>query len=123
MTFAENRIVRLELMVTRLQQQIATLQGQAAALEGQARQSNGVAYNWGGGGGVGGDFVCQSIPAIAGGASGTGNVYLRNATGLVLVTTGATIWNEYASATTAGRKCTLAQNVDGSYSILGQSCT
>lgn len=80
---------------------------------------------WGGGGSSssGGAFYCNSIPALAGGATGTGDVYQRNGGSNVLFATGATIYNPYASATTAGRVCTLGLNPDGTFTIYAQSCT
>jgi hypothetical protein len=77
----------------------------------------------GGGGGGGGAFVCLAVPAIAGGGVGTADVFLVVGGATVAYATGATIYNEYNSPTTAGRVCTLAQNSDGSFIILGQSCT
>jgi hypothetical protein len=121
MTSLEARIVRLELALARAQMQIATLTGQIGTLEAQGRQASGVSYGSGGGGG-GGAFVCLSIPAIAAGGSGTADVYSVSGGATVLATSGATIYNEYNSATTAGRVCTLCANADGTYIIYGQSC-
>jgi hypothetical protein len=110
-------------MLTQAQAQLATLTGQTAALETQGRQSTGPTWGMGGGGGGTCAFICQSIPAIGGGGSGTGDVYQLTGGSQALFATGATIWNPYASATTAGRRCTLAQNPDGSFLVYGQSCT
>jgi hypothetical protein len=127
MTALEARIVRLELALSFAQTQIATLSGQTANLAGQARQATGVgSYSPGTDSGTGGTaaaFICQAIPAIAGGASGTADVYQRISGAETLVVTAATIWNSYASATTAGRRCTLCRNPDGSFTVYGQSCT
>jgi hypothetical protein len=116
------RLLEAERLIMELRARLASIEQRVA----ENTQSVGKVWglpSGGGGGGGGGAFYCPSIPAIAGGASGTGDVYLLNAGSGVLVVTGATIYNPYASATTAGRICTLGLNPDGSYLIFGQSCT
>jgi ABC-type Fe3+-hydroxamate transport system substrate-binding protein len=114
------RLQEAERLIMELRARLASIEQRVA----ENTQSVGKVWglpSGGSGGGGGGAFYCPSIPAIAGGASGTGNVYLAPS-GTLLVT-GATIWNPYANATTAGRICTLGANPDGSYLIFGQSCT
>jgi hypothetical protein len=117
------RFLELERRMAHLERRL----GQIDSKSTQAAQS--VAQVWGspgGGGGTAGGpagFECLSIPAIGAGGSATADVYQMVRGTSVLFATGATIWNPYLSATTAGRICTLAQNSDGSFMILGQSCT
>ena len=116
------RILEAERLIMDLRARMASLEQRLAEVGQSAGKLWGTASGNGGGGGAGA-FYCPSIPAIAGGATGTGNVYLINSGGGVLVASGATIVNPYASATTAGRACTLCQNPDGTYMVYGQSCT
>jgi len=122
-TALEGRITRLELMLQQLQGQLVSLAGQVAQLQGASRQGPVVTTPGGSGGGGAGAFVCLSIPAIAAGGFGTADVYSVSGGATVVATTGATIYNEYNSPTTAGRVCTLCANSDGTYVIYGQSCT
>lgn len=113
---AERLIMDLRARVASLEQRIAQVgQSVGAVWSGQTGGS--------GGGGGGGAFICLSIPAIAGGTFGNADVYLLTGGSPGLYAPGAVIWNGYASATTAGRKCTLGMNPDGSFLIFGQSCT
>jgi len=109
-------------MLQGLQMQLVSLAGQVAQLQGASRQGPVVTTPGGGSGGVGGAFICQAIPSIAGGGSGTADVYFVVGGTQTLFAAGALIWNIYGSATTAGRACTLGQNPDGSFLIFGQSC-
>jgi hypothetical protein len=116
------RFLELERRMAHLERRLGQIDSKAT----QAGQS--VAQVWGNpggggsGGGGGGAFECLSIPAIAAGGFGTADVYQMTGGTSVLFATGATIWNPYLSATTAGRICTLCQNPDGSFMVYGQSC-
>jgi hypothetical protein len=123
MTALEGRITRLELMLQGLQGQLVSLAGQVAQLQGASRQGPVVTTPGGGGDGGGGAFKCQPAASIAGGGGGTADVYTTVSGASVLFVTGASIFNPYLSATTAGRVLTLGRNPDGSFQIYGQSCT
>lgn len=113
-------------IINELQRRIEEMSTRMAQVQSQLTETNqSVSMVWqrdvGGGGGGGGGFYCPSIPAIAGGASdSTGDVY-DGGSG-TLVASGATIWNRYSNATTAGRICTLAVCANGEYLILAQDC-
>jgi hypothetical protein len=117
-----DRLMEAERLIMELRARLASLEQRVS----ENTQSVGKVWglpSGGSGGGSSNAFVCISIPAIAGGASGTADVYVVIGGSTSLWTAGATIWNAYASATTAGRRCTLGLNPDGSYLIFGQSCT
>jgi ABC-type Fe3+-hydroxamate transport system substrate-binding protein len=117
-----DRLMEAERLIMELRARLASIEQRVA----ENTQSVGKVWglpSGGGSGGGGGAFYCPSIPAIAGGGSGVADVYLLAGGSTVLVTAGATIYNGYASATTAGRRCTLSRNNDGTYLIYGQSCT
>jgi hypothetical protein len=115
-----DRLMEAERLIMELRARLGALEQRVS----EVSQSTGKVWGAVGSAGSGGAgaFYCPSIPAIAGGASGTGNVYTGIGGSGVLVVTGATIYNVYASATTSGRVCTLCQNTDGTYQVYGQSC-
>jgi hypothetical protein len=122
-TALEGRIERLELALSRLQIQLNGVAGQLTQVQTQARQGPVVTTPGGGGDGGGGAFKCTPAAAIAGGGSGTADVYSTVSGSSVLVAAGATVINPYLTATIAGRILTLGRNPDGTYQIYGQSCT
>ena len=118
----QERIYEIERRLEELSRTLADVATNAT----QAAQSAAMVWGdlgGGGGGGAVGAYYCNSIPAIAGLGHGTGDVYKMVGGSGVLLVSGATIYNMYASATTAGRVCTLADCGDGTYLILAQSCT
>lgn len=78
-------------------------------------------------------YVCVPGTAIAAatGAPGSGSpssitnqtVYLISGGSYSTVSTTATIYNAYLGSVVSGKVCTLGPNGDGTYTVLGQSCT
>jgi hypothetical protein len=116
------RFLELERRMAHLERRLGQIDSKATQAGQSVAQVWGSPGGGGSGGGGGGAFRCI-IPAIAGGASGTANVYQVVGGSTVLFATGATIWNPYNDATTSGRPCTLNQNPDGSFLIYGQGCS
>ena len=116
------RLLEAERLIMELRARLAALEQRVAEVSQSTGKVWGAVGSAGSGGGGAGAYVCLSIPAIPGGGMGTADVFTVVGGATVTETAGATIYNEYNSATTAGRVCTLAKCPDGSFIILGQSC-
>lgn len=74
-----------------------------------------------GGGGVG-VYEVPSGVVISAGSSATADVYQMMGGSSTLAYPSATIYNEYAVATTSGKALTVGTNGDGTFTVIGQSC-
>jgi hypothetical protein len=117
MTNDEQRLFRLERelqaaneLLKQLRDAVAQLKQQQYGLEG------------GGGGGGGGDGIFYATPGSSIAANSTGSYTVSQSWDGTSIGT-KTIRNRYASATTASKVLTLGRNPDGTFTILGQSCT
>ena len=122
----EGRFERLVVDVKQLGKQINALNSQIVLVQGQTS---------GGSSGTGSIYVAVTgsggIPA-ASGAPGTGSpgsasglsVYLVSGGAHSLVSGSATVYNPYLSATASAVKViTVGPNGDGTFTLLGESCT
>jgi hypothetical protein len=118
-----DRLMEAERLIMDLRARVAAAENRLVEI-GQSTGKLWGAVTSGPGGLGGGAYVSLAIPAIPASGQATGDVYILGWGGaFVLDTAGAGILNPYNNATTAGRVCTLARNVDGSFTVLGQSCT
>lgn len=132
MTNNEGRIVRLETLMRYVLDALRKLGLRADALEQQARATNGISYNWGGGGGASGHYVCMTPSSGTFEATGTwpsltpgsftADVYKSDSGALVLVAEEADVYCYYPASPANDKVVTLAACGDGSFGVLGESC-
>jgi len=131
-TNVEGRVIQLELAVNALQQQIAALLTRMAAAEQLGRSSQGITYNWGGGGGATASYWCMSPAGGLAASSGTfpdiasvpASLTVYQSVGGVYAAVGTRIcywW--YRDALPQYRLVPLVANGDGSYDMLANGCT
>ncbi len=128
----ENQLRALEQRVEGMVRDMRTMWQQIKAALQQVRgaYSQGPTNQGSSGGGM---YYCApagSIPAASGvpgvgtpGGPTTANVYKITSGAYVLVASSASIYNAMLSATTAGRVLTVADNGDGTYTAVSQSCS
>ncbi len=132
-TNSEGRLIALEIALKWLRDQFNSLATAVAALQAANRQQTAAVY--GGGGGSGGTAVYVVVTSSAGiaaasgpppsGTPGTDNLTVYQLTAGTYTTLGASdIYNTYEAATAAAvRVLTVGPNGDGSFTVLGESCT
>ena len=130
MSWIESQLQVLTQRVETLYRQVISLADQIKAANQGLRASYQQPTNTTSGGG--GMYYCApsgSIAAASGAPGGgtlsstTANVYKITSGAYSLVASGATIYNPMLSATTAGRVLAVADNGDGTYTAISQSCT
>ena len=132
MTNLEGRLIRLELLLKHDEQRLSSLESRAATLEQQGRQPLAQMWQAGGGGGgpvfialTGAGGIAAASGAPAGGTPGSASLSIYQLVGGSYTSMGtATVYNCYLSATAASVKVlTVGTNGDGTYTVLGESCT
>ena len=114
----EERIKRLEAGIKRRDEELRQLRDKVAGLEQKQYGMEGAPS---GGGGSAGVFYADHLN-ITSGATASSVTVKRSWDG-TNDTTNGTVRNIGPDATTSTRRQYLAKNPDGSYSIVGQSCT
>ena len=131
MTNTEARIVHLEQQLRQLGVTLTTIQAQIAALQQAVRtaQSSSIYASSGGSGSssdtgtpatTGFGSLSSGVPSIPAGGSASGvPVFDNNGN---MINPAATIYNPFNVPTQGGLPLILAQNPDGSFTVVGESC-
>lgn len=124
----EARVFRLEGLVQSLLSSVSSLQARVGALEQGAHAPT---SGTGGGGSGAGAYLANNLnlgaatgtwPSIAP-TSTTADVYAESSGSLSKVASAATVYNFGPDATDVTKRQYLASNGDGTYTVVGQSCS